>query len=233
MQAPALELPSFEARRLRAELLRMRSIVPAAHFFCVRVLRTATGRVGKGATRRAHVSLLHFIPVGFASAQPTLRSFRMDCRIKSGNDEGKKKQRRRNAGRREVERAASQTARAELRSPSAADAARPSGTARLSAFHRGACGSEPTPPLSSRRTSWDAAKTRALSASACPSPATLSQAGRDAGRALSRSRPGAKLTRHGPREPHSPRQPASPAAVLSQARLAHIIRNGDSMSMKM
>jgi len=31
------------------------------------------------------------------------------------------------------------------------------GALRLPAFHRGSCGSEPTPPLSSRRASWDAA----------------------------------------------------------------------------
>ena len=52
--------------------------------------------------------------------------------------------------------------------------------------------SEPTPPLSSRRTSWDAAERRVLSVSACPSPATKSQTGHDAGRAYSRSRPGAE-----------------------------------------
>jgi hypothetical protein len=65
------------------------------------------------------------------------------------------------------------------------------GRARLPAFHRGSSGGEPTPPFSSRRTSWDVAKKRPLTASACPSPATLSQTGRHAGRAFSRSRPGA------------------------------------------
>jgi hypothetical protein len=64
------------------------------------------------------------------------------------------------------------------------------GTAHLPAFRNGAYGGEPTPPLSSRRTSWDAAERRVLSVSTCPSPATKSQTGHDAGRAYSRSRPG-------------------------------------------
>ena len=64
--------------------------------------------------------------------------------------------------------------------------------AHLPAFRNGAHGGEPTPPLSSRRTSWDVAERRALSVSACPSPATKSQTGHDAGRAYSRSRPGAR-----------------------------------------
>src|SRR5579872_4059295 len=78
---------------------------------------------------------------------------------------------------------------------------------RLPAFHRGSCGSEPTPPLSSRRASWDLAKERALTAPACPSPAIYSQAGRNAGRAFSRSRPSAEVTSPCPRAPLSLRQP--------------------------
>jgi len=39
--------------------------------------------------------------------------------------------------------------------------ARKAPRARLTAFHRGTYGSEPTPPLSLRRTSWDVAATRA------------------------------------------------------------------------
>jgi hypothetical protein len=40
--------------------------------------------------------------------------------------------------------------------------ARPAGRARLSAFHRGACGSEPTPPLSSRTRFLGRGRHRAL-----------------------------------------------------------------------
>jgi len=86
--------------------------------------------------------------------------------------------------------------------------------ARLTAFHHGACGSEPTPPLSSRRASCDSAKKRALPASACPSPASYSQTGHHAGRAFSRSRPGAMVTSRRPREPLSLHQPVPPADVL-------------------
>ena len=74
--------------------------------------------------------------------------------------------------------------------PAGVAACKRSGRARLPALRRGTCGSERTPPLSSRRTSWDVAKRRALPASACPSPATLSQTGHHAGRAFSQSRPG-------------------------------------------
>jgi hypothetical protein len=81
------------------------------------------------------------------------------------------------------------------------------GALRLPAFHRGSGGSEPTPPFSSRRASWDLAKRRWLAAPACPSPAINSQAGRNAGRALSRSRPGAEVTSPCPRAPLSLRQP--------------------------
>jgi hypothetical protein len=49
-----------------------------------------------------------------------------------------------------------------------------------------------------------------------PSPAIDSQAGRDAGRAYPRSRPGAKVTSPCPREPHSPHRPVSPADVLHE-----------------
>jgi hypothetical protein len=47
------------------------------------------------------------------------------------------------------------------------------GRARLPALRRGTRGGERTPPLSSRRTSWDVAKRRALPAPACPSPANI------------------------------------------------------------
>src|SRR5579859_6973328 len=81
------------------------------------------------------------------------------------------------------------------------------GALRLPAFHRGSCGSEPTPPFSSRRASWDLTKKRSLAAPACPSPAIYSQAGRNADRAFSRSRPSAEVTSPCPRAPLSLRQP--------------------------
>ena len=70
------------------------------------------------------------------------------------------------------------------------------GRARLSAFHRGTCGSEPTPPFSSStrflgrgrgaRSRWferPCAVQRALPAPSYPSPASSSQTGHHAGRA--------------------------------------------------
>ena len=48
----------------------------------------------------------------------------------------------------------------------------------------------------------------------CPSPASSSQAGHSAGRALLRSRPGAPVTSPRPREPPPLRRPVSPADVL-------------------
>ena len=86
--------------------------------------------------------------------------------------------------------------------------------ARLSAFHHGARCSDRTPQLSSRTRFLGPGAKRALSVSACPSPATESQTGHHAGRAFSQSRPGAEVTSPRPREPHSLRQPVSPAAVL-------------------
>jgi hypothetical protein len=72
-----------------------------------------------------------------------------------------KKDRRQNAARRVfVNSAPAGAARAEAQ------------RARLTAFHRGTCGSEPTPPLSLRRTSWDLVEKQVLPVSACPSPAT-------------------------------------------------------------
>src|SRR5208282_3341171 len=75
--------------------------------------------------------------------------------------------------------------------------------ARLTAFHRGTCCSEPTPQLSSRtrflglgrgaRSRWferSRAFQRALPAPSCPRPATKSQTGHRAGRAFSRKPPG-------------------------------------------
>jgi hypothetical protein len=103
------------------------------------------------------------------------------------------------------------------------------GRARLSAFHRGACGSEPTPPLSSSTRSWDAACFRRYLKRACPGPASFSQADHGAGRAFSRSRPGTAVTSRRPREPHSPRPPASPgrpSCKLSEIRDVRI-RNRD------
>ena len=50
----------------------------------------------------------------------------------------------------------------------------------------------------------------------CPSPASSSQAGHSAGRALLRSRPGAQVTSPRPREPLPLRRPVSPADVLHE-----------------
>jgi hypothetical protein len=75
--------------------------------------------------------------------------------------------------------------------------------ARLSASRRGAYGSEPTPPLSSRRASWDAAKRRALSAPACPSPATCVADRSSCRPGVSPEPPGSGLQSR-PREPRSP-----------------------------
>jgi hypothetical protein len=58
--------------------------------------------------------------------------------------------------------------------------------ARLMAFHRGTCGREPTPPLSSRTRFLGRGCRRALPAVPYPSPATKSQTGHHAGRAFSR-----------------------------------------------
>jgi hypothetical protein len=59
-----------------------------------------------------------------------------------------------------------------------------------------------------KRSSWDAAKKRALPAPACPSPAAWPQTGHSAGRTSSRSRPRAQVTNLHPQEPLSLRQPA-------------------------
>jgi hypothetical protein len=59
-----------------------------------------------------------------------------------------------------------------------------------------------------RRSSWDAAKKRALPAPACPSPATWPQTGHSAGRTSARSRPGTQVTNLHPQEPLPLRQPA-------------------------
>jgi hypothetical protein len=122
------------------------------------------------------------------------------------------------------------------------------GRARLSAFHRGACDSEPTPPFSSStrflgrgrraQSRWferPCAVARALPAPSCPSPASSSQAGHGAGRAFCRSRPRAAVTSRRPQEPHSP--PATGVTRRPSCKLSEIrdvcIRNADQMSMKM
>src|SRR5208283_1833441 len=124
--------------------------------------------------------------------------------------------------------------RRQARSPTSAPygrGAREASRARLPAFHHGACCSEQTPQLSSRtrflglgrsaRSRWferSCASQRALPAPSCPSPATKSQTGHHAGRAFSRSRPGAEVTSPRPREPLSLHQPVSPADVLSVSK---------------
>ena len=117
---------------------------------------------------------------GNLSANPIELPFRMDCRIKSGNDEGertKKKKRKRNADRRVQPTSASR------------DAARvQAGRARLSAFHHGSYrqGFRPWAQLQARLPgTWQDVRscklaptgerrsrvlTRALPAPACPSP---------------------------------------------------------------
>src|SRR5581483_3050784 len=64
------------------------------------------------------------------------------------------------------------------------------GALRLPAFHRGSRGSEPTPPLSSSPRFLGPDFGGRYSAVTYPSPAIQSQAGRNAGRAFCRSRPG-------------------------------------------
>src|SRR6185312_12472887 len=81
------------------------------------------------------------------------------------------------------------------------------GALRLPAFHRGSCGSEPTPPLSSSPRFLGRGFGGRYSAVTCPSPAIQSQAGRNAGRAFSRSRPGAEVTSPCPQAPLSLHQP--------------------------
>src|SRR5581483_377491 len=81
------------------------------------------------------------------------------------------------------------------------------GALRLPAFHRGSHGSEPTPPLSSSPRFLGRGFGGRYSASIYPSPAIQSQAGRNAGRAFSRSRPGAEVTSPCPQAPLSLRQP--------------------------
>ena len=88
--------------------------------------------------------------------------------------------------------------------------ARPAGRARLSAFHRGACGSEPTPPLSSSTRFLGRGRHQALP------EARLSQSSEQlADRSwcrpgVCRNRPGMAATSCRPRNPHSPWPPASP-----------------------
>ena len=124
---------------------------------------------------------------------------RMDCRIKSGNDERKKRKKEREAERRQTQCFMSRTQAAHgsrhgesgLRRPSAC------GRARLSAFHHGSCGSDRTPPLSS---SYALPGTERGRNGRYPLPAVHSAAGCPADRSScrpgvsTRSRPGAELT---------------------------------------
>ena len=81
------------------------------------------------------------------------------------------------------------------------------GALRLPAFHRGSRGSEPTPPLSSSPRFLGPDFGGRYSAVTYPSPAIQSQAGRNAGRAFCRSRPGAEVTSPCPQAPLSLHQP--------------------------
>ena len=122
---------------------------------------------------------------------------------------GLRKQRKRNAGRRVANHRTSGCG------------ARPAGRARLSAFHRGTCGSDRTPPLSS---SYALPGMGLVRNGRYPFPAIHSAAGCPADRSScrpgvsTRSRPGAEVTSPHPREPHSLRQPVSPAGVLLRER---------------
>jgi hypothetical protein len=103
--------------------------------------------------------------------------------------------------------------------------ARPAGRARLSAFHRGACGGDRTPPLNS---------SHALPATVLgrcgryPLPAVMQCSELLADRSSCRSgvftqsRPGVAVTSRHPREPHSLHRSASPATSLTRARCRHL-----------
>jgi hypothetical protein len=133
------------------------------------------------------------------SANPMRLPFRMDCRIKSGNDEEKnddhERKRKRNAGKRGAKR------------PRHSGAARTADKCTRSAHTRSARVRSPAgvpPRLLGRRANASFRLRHALpgTRSPCPSPATWSQTGRNAGRAFSPKPPGAG---HNPRPqaPHS------------------------------
>ena len=73
------------------------------------------------------------------------------------------------------------------------------------------------------RASWDLVENGRYPLPAYPSPATKSQTGHRAGRASSRSRPGAEVTSPRPREPLSLRQPVSPAGVLYMSEIRDFV----------
>ena len=93
--------------------------------------------------------------------------------------------------------------------------------ARLSAFHRGTCGSERTPPLNS---SYALPGTVLGRNGRYPLPAVIQYSDLVADRSSCRSgvftqsRPGVAVTSRHPREPHSPHRSASPATSLTRAR---------------
>ncbi len=136
------------------------------------------------------------------SADPIELLVRMDCRIKSGNDERKK------GGETPAGAYPNDPHQRMRRAPIAQ-------RARLSAFHRGACCSERTPQLCSSYAlpgTWSGRtipmvrkivrfSQRALPAPSCPSPAGF-PADRSSCRpgAYPRSRPGAAVTSRRPRE---------------------------------
>src|SRR5215469_3719518 len=157
----------------------------------IRGLRHGTGKKDAGRDRVTPKFLRPGGRTGFGSIR--LGASSPDERSDIREQEKEKiKQGRRNAGRRQLNiRTLRGAARAQR------------GALRLPAFHRGSCGSEPTPPFSSRRASWDVVVGGRYSAVACPSPAIQSQTGRNAGRAFSRSRPGAEVTSPCPRAPLS------------------------------
>ena len=149
-------------------------------------------RVSKGAMRRAHVQRFGFIRVGFASLSPPYETTK-------AKEEG---------GR-------TPTNVFSTSAPVTARRALKAQRARLSAFHHGSCCGDRTPQLNSRY---------ALPGTWCPRVLPVSDLSQSsellADRSwcrpgvCPRSRPGAAVTNHRPREPLSLRQPASSDGVL-------------------
>ena len=137
-------------------------------------------------------------------------SLSMDCRVKPGNDEIENSFSRRasaralfdsflppqrgEAERRQAQPSFVRAAQQVLPLACAAGAeARPSERARLSALHRGSRLGDRTPPLSLGPRFLEKADANGLLALSAASAASSSRTGRNAGRAGSRSRPGAGL----------------------------------------
>jgi len=135
------------------------------------------------------------------------RSFSMDCRIKSGNDEWNERERTKKIRRRNADR------RNWYCAVPAGPAAPPSGGAHLSAFHRGSGLGDRTPPpsfssaLPGMRPPSGFPLSLPVSVQRC-----FSRTGRNAGRADFPKLPGSGLQGRA-RVPHSPRGCGLPAAA--------------------